>query len=235
MIKTLNNDYAFVNIVGNLSYKEIYINWRKEIDIAFNEDELIMLKRQYHLRILNPFNREIKKYLIRNISSYVLLNDFKIDLANFLLFNKQPTYFENIKLFQTAPIKGILEYSFSKQNTNDDNYVISYWLKHNKFISKHLQWFYKVLLDIKLTERDSSYWETLFNWLISYLNYLIVSLLNQVINTTNDFRFYNEFKVENSLNIVTLDEWLWNKDIQDDTLLHSIEKTLELEISKTIN
>lgn len=34
MIKTLNNDYAFVNIVGNLSYKEIYINWRKEIDIA---------------------------------------------------------------------------------------------------------------------------------------------------------------------------------------------------------
>ena len=67
MIKTLNNDYAFVNIVGNLSYKEIYINWRKEIDIAFNEDELIMLKRQYHLRILNPFNREIKKYLIRNI------------------------------------------------------------------------------------------------------------------------------------------------------------------------
>ena len=257
MIKTLNNDYAFVNIVGNLSYKEIYINWRKEIDIAFNEDELIMLKRQYHLRILNPFNREIKKYLIRNIipdivadffpqefykqiydeniSSYVLLNDFKIDLANVLLFNKQPTYFENIKLFQTAPIKGILEYSFSKQNTNDDNYVISYWLKHNKFISKHLQWFYKVLLDIKLTERDSSYWEKLFNWLISYLNYLIVSLLNQVINTTNDFRFYNEFKVENSLNIVTLDEWLWNKDIQDDTLLHSIEKTLELEISKTIN
>ena len=91
------------------------------------------------------------------------------------------------------------------------------------------------MLDIKLTERDSSYWEKLFNWLISYLNYLIVSLLNQVINTTNDFRFYNEFKVENSLNIVTLDEWLWNKDIQDDTLLHSIEKTLELEISKTIN
>ena len=135
MIKTLKNDYAFVNFVGNLSYEEIYKNWRKEIDYAFNKDELIMLKRQYHFRILNPFNREIKKYLIKNIvpdiatdffpeefyfriydeniSSYVLLENFKIDLANFLLFNKQPTYFENIKLFQTAPIKGILDYSFS--------------------------------------------------------------------------------------------------------------------------
>ena len=257
MIKTLKNDYAFVNFVGNLSYEEIYKNWRKEIDYAFNKDELIMLKRQYHFRRLNPFNREIKKYLIKNIvpdiatdffpeefyfriydeniSSYVLLENFKIDLANFLLFNKQPTYFENIKLFQTAPIKGILDYSFSKQNTNDDSYVISYWLKHNRFISKHLQWFYKVLLDTNLTKCGSNYWEKLFNWLISYLNYLMVSLLNRMTNVYKDFRFYNEFKVENGLNIVTLNEWLWNKDFQDNTLLNSIEKTLELKIQKLVN
>ena len=164
-----------------------------------------------------------------------MLENFKIDLANFLLFNKQPTYFENIKLFQTAPIKGILDYSFSKQNTNDDSYVISYWLKHNRFISKHLQWFYKVLLDTNLTKCGSNYWEKLFNWLISYLNYLMVSLLNRMTNVYKDFRFYNEFKVENGLNIVTLNEWLWNKDFQDNTLLNSIEKTLELKIQKLVN
>ena len=124
---------------------------------------------------------------------------------------------------------------FSKQNTNDDSYVISYWLKHNRFISKHLQWFYKVLLDTNLTKCGSNYWEKLFNWLISYLNYLMVSLLNRMTNVYKDFRFYNEFKVENGLNIVTLNEWLWNKDFQDNTLLNSIEKTLELKIQKLVN